>query len=76
MTEALQRYNEETNKTTTKADILEYLAFSTYMEGGISILKIVPSHPVPFLKTCSALFLKKDQWLRLGTFQILFLLFM
>ena len=35
MTEALQRYNEETNKTITKADILEYLAFSTYMEGEV-----------------------------------------
>jgi prolyl 4-hydroxylase len=33
MTEALQRYEEENNKTTTKSDILEYLAFSTYKQG-------------------------------------------
>lgn len=37
MTEALQRFNEEANKTITKADILEYLAFSTYMEGSNSV---------------------------------------
>ncbi|KAK3925095.1 Prolyl 4-hydroxylase subunit alpha-2 [Frankliniella fusca] len=52
MTEALQRYNEETNKTITKADILEYLAFSTYMEGNVhsalemtnELLTLVPNH--------------------------------
>jgi prolyl 4-hydroxylase len=33
MTEALGRYEEEYNKTTTKSDILEYLAFSTYKQG-------------------------------------------
>nr|CAD7265071.1 unnamed protein product [Timema shepardi] len=33
MTEALGRYQDESNKTTTKSDILEYLAFSTYMQG-------------------------------------------
>ena len=52
MTEALQRYHEETNKTITKADILEYLAFSTYMEGNVhsalemtdELLSLVPNH--------------------------------
>jgi prolyl 4-hydroxylase len=33
MTEALERYEEEYNKTATKTDILEYLAFSTYKQG-------------------------------------------
>jgi hypothetical protein len=33
MTEALERYEEEYNKTTAKSDILEYLAFSTYKQG-------------------------------------------
>jgi prolyl 4-hydroxylase len=33
MNEALDRLSHETNKTTTRQDILEYLAFSTYMEG-------------------------------------------
>ncbi|XP_034243816.1 prolyl 4-hydroxylase subunit alpha-1 isoform X3 [Thrips palmi] len=52
MTEALQRFNEEANKTITKADILEYLAFSTYMEGNVhsalemtdELLTLVPNH--------------------------------
>ncbi|KDR24152.1 prolyl 4-hydroxylase subunit alpha-1 [Zootermopsis nevadensis] len=52
MTEALQRYEDENNKTTTKSDILEYLAFSTYKEGNVhralkltnELLDIVPSH--------------------------------
>ncbi|KAJ1521335.1 hypothetical protein ONE63_003011 [Megalurothrips usitatus] len=52
MTEALQRYDEENNKTITKADILEYLAFSTYMEGNVhtalemtdELLTLVPNH--------------------------------
>jgi prolyl 4-hydroxylase len=33
MNEALDRLAQETNKTTTREDILEYLAFSTYMQG-------------------------------------------
>jgi len=33
MTEALERYEEENNKTVAKSDILEYLAFSTYKQG-------------------------------------------
>jgi prolyl 4-hydroxylase len=33
MTEALERYEEEYNKTVAKSDILEYLAFSTYKQG-------------------------------------------
>ncbi|GLG99303.1 Prolyl 4-hydroxylase subunit alpha-2 [Gryllus bimaculatus] len=52
MQEALQRYEEEYNKTTTKSDILEYLAFSTYMQGNVrtalkltdELLQIVPTH--------------------------------
>lgn len=52
MTEAMQRYHEEYNKTTTKPDILEYLAFSTYMEGNIrralqmtnELLELQPNH--------------------------------
>lgn len=33
MQEAMQRLEGEKNKTTTREDILEYLAFSTYMQG-------------------------------------------
>lgn len=52
MTEAMERYHEEINKTTTKSDILEYLAFSTYMQGNIrralqmtnELLEILPDH--------------------------------
>lgn len=52
MTEAMDRYHEEVNKTTTKGDILEYLAFSTYMQGNIrralqmtnELLEIYPNH--------------------------------
>lgn len=52
MTEALERYEEEYNKTTVKSDILEYLAFSTYKQGNVhralkltnELLEIVPSH--------------------------------
>lgn len=33
MGEALAKYEEETNKTVTRQDILEYLAFSTYKQG-------------------------------------------
>ncbi|KAK3875919.1 hypothetical protein Pcinc_019237 [Petrolisthes cinctipes] len=35
MNEALNRYEMEANKTVTYADILEYLAFSTYMQGNV-----------------------------------------
>lgn len=35
MTEALSRQEAESNKTVEHADILEYLAFSTYMQGNI-----------------------------------------
>jgi prolyl 4-hydroxylase len=34
MTEALERCEQEYNKTVAKSDILEYLAFSTYKQGG------------------------------------------
>nr|CAD7408972.1 unnamed protein product [Timema cristinae] len=52
MTEALGRYQDESNKTTTKSDILEYLAFSTYMQGNVhralkltdELLEILPNH--------------------------------
>ncbi|CAL1270717.1 unnamed protein product [Larinioides sclopetarius] len=53
MQEALDRVDEETNKTVDKADILEYLAFSTYMQGNTrhalkltnDLLELVPNHP-------------------------------
>ncbi|GIY48247.1 prolyl 4-hydroxylase subunit alpha-1 [Caerostris extrusa] len=53
MQEALDRVDEETNKTVDKADILEYLAFSTYMQGNTrhalkltnDLLELVPHHP-------------------------------
>lgn len=35
MNEALNRYEVETNKTVAYPDILEYLAFSTYMQGNV-----------------------------------------
>lgn len=35
MTEALTRLEAENNKTVEHADILEYLAFSTYMQGNV-----------------------------------------
>jgi len=52
MTEALERYEEEYNKTVAKSDILEYLAFSTYKQGNVhralkltnELLEIVPTH--------------------------------
>ncbi|XP_063244081.1 prolyl 4-hydroxylase subunit alpha-1 isoform X2 [Bacillus rossius redtenbacheri] len=52
MNEALDRYHGESNKTTTKSDILEYLAFSTYMQGNVNValeltdelLEMVPDH--------------------------------
>lgn len=52
MTEALQRYEEESNKTTVKSDILEYLAFSMYQQGNVrsalqltnELLEIIPNH--------------------------------
>ncbi|KAG8235127.1 hypothetical protein J437_LFUL012323 [Ladona fulva] len=52
MTEALQRYEEENNKTTVKSDILEYLAFSMYQQGNVrsalqltnELLEIIPNH--------------------------------
>ncbi|CAB3364018.1 Hypothetical predicted protein [Cloeon dipterum] len=52
MHEAMDRLQQETNKTTTREDILEYLAFSTYMQGNVKValtltnelLELVPSH--------------------------------
>ncbi|XP_033229504.1 prolyl 4-hydroxylase subunit alpha-1 [Belonocnema kinseyi] len=53
MQEAMDRLQEEQNKTTTsKQDILEYLAFSTYMQGNVAralsmtneLLELVPTH--------------------------------
>ncbi|KAK7070019.1 Prolyl 4-hydroxylase, alpha polypeptide [Halocaridina rubra] len=35
MNEALSRHEVESNKTIDRADILEYLAFSTYMQGNV-----------------------------------------
>ncbi|XP_066942422.1 prolyl 4-hydroxylase subunit alpha-1 isoform X1 [Macrobrachium rosenbergii] len=35
MNEALNRFETEGNKTVDRADILEYLAFSTYMQGNV-----------------------------------------
>ncbi|XP_046465061.1 prolyl 4-hydroxylase subunit alpha-1 isoform X1 [Neodiprion pinetum] len=53
MQEAMDRLQEEHNRTTTtKPDILEYLAFSTYMQGNVAralsmtneLLELVPTH--------------------------------
>ncbi|XP_068979809.1 prolyl 4-hydroxylase subunit alpha-1 isoform X1 [Bombus flavifrons] len=53
MQEAMNRLQEEQNATTTsKPDILEYLAFSTYMQGNVAralsmtneLLELVPTH--------------------------------
>ncbi|KOC60916.1 Prolyl 4-hydroxylase subunit alpha-1 [Habropoda laboriosa] len=53
MQEAMDRLQEEQNATTTsKPDILEYLAFSTYMQGNVAralsmtneLLELVPTH--------------------------------
>lgn len=45
MNEARDRLAHETNKTTTRQDILEYLAFSTYMEGdSFPLLFYVKTH--------------------------------
>ncbi|KAG8197753.1 hypothetical protein JTE90_006799 [Oedothorax gibbosus] len=53
MQEALDRVDEETNKSVEKSEILEYLAFSTYMQGNTrhalkltnDLLELVPDHP-------------------------------
>jgi len=53
MDEALRQFEQETEKTVSKADILEYLAFSAYMTGNIrralkltsEMLKLEPEHP-------------------------------
>lgn len=53
MQESLDRYEEEVNKTAVKSDILEYLAFSSFMQGNVrhaiklthDLLEIVPNHP-------------------------------
>ncbi|XP_046656304.1 prolyl 4-hydroxylase subunit alpha-1-like isoform X1 [Daphnia pulicaria] len=52
MGEALNKLEEESNKTATRQEILEYLAFSTYKQGNVKealqltdeLLKIVPFH--------------------------------
>ncbi|XP_076235993.1 prolyl 4-hydroxylase subunit alpha-1 isoform X3 [Calliopsis andreniformis] len=52
MQEAMDRLQEEQNATTSKQDILEYLAFSTYMQGNVAralsmtneLLELVPTH--------------------------------
>ncbi|KAK2582088.1 hypothetical protein KPH14_002791 [Odynerus spinipes] len=52
MQEAMDRLQEEQNATTSKPDILEYLAFSTYMQGNVAralsmtneLLELVPTH--------------------------------
>jgi len=52
MTEAMERFYEEENKTSTKPDILEYLAFSTYQQGNVrralqmtnELLQLQPNH--------------------------------
>jgi prolyl 4-hydroxylase len=36
MGEALNKYEDESNKTVTRQDILEYLAFSTFKQGIIA----------------------------------------
>ncbi|XP_046656322.1 prolyl 4-hydroxylase subunit alpha-1-like [Daphnia pulicaria] len=52
MAEALNKFEDESNKTVTRQDILGYLAFSTYKQGNVKealhltreLLKIVPYH--------------------------------
>lgn len=52
MQEALERLDLETNRTVTKSDILDYLAYSTFKQGNTfqalqmtnELLEIVPSH--------------------------------
>jgi len=52
MGEALEKYENEEAKTITRQDILEYLAFSTYMQGNVrealqltdELLELVPYH--------------------------------
>ncbi|XP_011306837.1 prolyl 4-hydroxylase subunit alpha-1 [Fopius arisanus] len=53
MQEAMNRLQDEQNRTTTsKPDVLEYLAYSTYMQGNVAralsmtneLLELVPSH--------------------------------
>lgn len=53
MQEALDRVDEEVDKTADRAEILEYLAFSTYQQGNVhhalkltnDLLAAVPDHP-------------------------------
>ncbi|XP_058444730.1 prolyl 4-hydroxylase subunit alpha-1-like [Malaya genurostris] len=52
MREAMDRLSQEVNRTTTKADVLEYLAFSTFKQGNMQtallmtneLLELVPNH--------------------------------
>ncbi|XP_065087046.1 prolyl 4-hydroxylase subunit alpha-1-like [Ochlerotatus camptorhynchus] len=52
MREAMDRLSHEVNRTTTKADVLEYLAFSTFKQGNVQtalvmtneLLELVPDH--------------------------------
>lgn len=52
MREAMDRLSQEVNRTTTKADVLEYLAFSTFKQGNVhtallmtnELLELVPDH--------------------------------
>ncbi|XP_055612351.1 uncharacterized protein LOC129758762 [Uranotaenia lowii] len=52
MREAMDRLSQEVNRTTTKADVLEYLAFSTFKQGNVhtalimtnELLELVPNH--------------------------------
>ncbi|XP_055616103.1 prolyl 4-hydroxylase subunit alpha-1-like [Toxorhynchites rutilus septentrionalis] len=52
MREAMDRLSHEVNRTTTKADVLEYLAFSTFKQGNVhtallmtnELLELVPDH--------------------------------
>lgn len=52
MQEALQLLDQETNQTVTKADVLDYLAYSTFKQGNTfqalqmtnELLEIVPQH--------------------------------
>lgn len=37
MGEALNKFEQETNKTVSREEILEYLAFSTYVQGDVAI---------------------------------------
>jgi hypothetical protein len=43
MGEALNKYEDESNKTVAREEILEYLAFSTFKQGRIHFKSLTPN---------------------------------